>query len=242
MKKYQLAIEHHSQLDSWSDHEWLTLFLGQVWSEAHRFPRTQQQLDAIDYAEIQQGFERFKRGEFTVQSRGTTLEEAWIAETLLTRQFWMCLRNESEYWPPDKIPHSFKKNLPAVDIWNYVYYSFKYHSGQIANLSLMELKELPSPAGLLGVFLGNCAHAVTIVGILFDEERIVFQDPWQKGSLSSLLSTGKNMAGLRAVRVDKYSWSINRQEFVNSMLCFTTQKKSYDYYSSEIRNLINCGC
>jgi hypothetical protein len=240
METYQLAVEYRSQW-SWQDTEWLTLFIAQVWSRTHQFPRTRQELDAVNYEEIQQDFERFKKGEFTVQPRGITLEEGWIAVTLLTRQFHMCFRNAKEYWPPDRIPQSFKTDLLPADIWGYVYHSFKHHREQVANLSFAELKGLPNPSGTLGVFLGNCAHAVMVIGILPDEERIIFYDPWQRGNTRSLLSKGKNAAGIKAVRMNKHDWSINKQEFTNSVLSFVTPKASYDYYSNKVRSRVYVG-
>jgi hypothetical protein len=240
VEPYQVTVEHRSQWD-WEDPEWLTLFIAQVWSRTHRFPSTQQELYAINYEEIRQGFRRFKAGEFTVQARGTTLEEGWIAITVLSRQFYMCLRNVQEYWPGDRIPEPFKVDLLPTEIWDYVYHSFEYHQEQVAELPFAELSRVPDPTGTLGLFLGNCAHSITVVGILFDEERILFYDSWQKGNRQSLLSKGQNAAGLKAIRIAEHSWSITREEFTKRVLFFCTPKASYDYYSRRIRDQINIG-
>ena len=229
MELYQLAVEHRSQW-RWQDTEWLTLFVAQVWAATHRFPRTRQDLNAIDYEEIWQSFERFKKGEFTVQSRGITLEEAWIATTVLSKEFQMCLMNAKEYWPPDRIPQSFKKELSPRGIWDYVYRSFGLHREQVTRLSLQELKSLPNPSGTLGLFLGRYAHTVLVVGVLLNEERIVFHDPYQVGNKRSLLSKGQNTADIKAIRIDQHSWSITKEELINSALSFMTSKTSYDYY------------
>ncbi len=241
METYQLAAKHHSQWENWQDLEWPILFIAQSWSRTSQFPRTQQELAAINYEEIQQEFERFKKGEFTVQRRGGTLEELWLAITLLSRQFHMCLRNAKEYWPPSRIPQSFITDLLPADIWDYIYHSFKHHREQVANLSLAELKGLPNPSGTLGVFLGDCAHTVTVIGALLDQERIIFYDSWQRGNTRSLLSKGKNTAGIKAVKIDKHGWSINKQELTDSVLSFVTPKASYDYYSNLVWSQVGVG-
>lgn len=218
----------------------MALFVAQVWSRTHRFPRSQQELDAIDYQEIQRDFEKFKQGQGTCQARGTTLEEGWISGSILARQIHMCLRNAQEYWPPDRIPGSFKRDLPPTDIWKHVYHSFKHYREALANLSLAELKELPKPGGSLGMFLGHCAHTVTVVGVL-DKGEIIFYDSWQRGKTRSLLSKGQNAAGIKAIRIGEHGWSITKQEFVDSVLSYVLPKASYDYFSPTGRLNINSG-
>lgn len=164
------------------------------------------------------------------QRRGTTLEEGWISLTVLAKQIHMCLRNAEEYWPPDRIPEAFKRNLFPADIWEYICRSFNYHREQVASLPITQLRGLPHPGGVLGVFLGHCAHAVTVTGILIDEERIVFDDPWQSGKTPSLLSEAQNTVGIKAVRIDEHIWSITKQEFIDSVLSYMMPKLSYDYF------------
>jgi hypothetical protein len=232
MESYQLDVAHRSQWN-WGETEWLALFIAQIWSRTHRFPRSQQELEAIDYQEIQQDFEEFKQGQGTYQPRGTTLEEGWISVSILTGQIHVCLRSAQEYWPPDEIPGPLKRDLPPTDIWKHVYHSFRQYREQVASLSFAEMKGLPKPGGILGMFLGHCAHTVMVVGAA-DKGRIIFYDSWQKGKTRSLLSKGQNAVGIKATRIGEYAWSITKREFVDSVLSYVTPRASYNHFSPRI--------
>ena len=96
------------------------------------------------------------------------------------------------------------------------------------------MKPLADPSGTLGMFLGHCAHTVLIVGILPGEDRIAFQDPYQAGNKQSLLAKGQNSVGIRAIKIDRHTWSITKQEFIDSVLSFMTARISYDYYTNRM--------
>lgn len=233
MTSFQLDFEHSSQWD-WGDTEWFAAFIAQIWSKKNRFPRNQEELGAIDYEEIQREFEGCKQEGRKILGRGTTLEEGWICGSILTRRIWMQLRSAREYWPPDRVPRQFKIDLAPIGIWKHIYYSFEYYRQLVARLPIAELKLMPQPVGVLGVFLGNCPHTVWVVGIS-DDGRIIFHDSWQRGKSRSLLSRGLNARGMEAVRMGDHTWSITKEECVDSLLFYTTPKAHYDYYASRIR-------
>jgi len=228
-KLFKSVSNYRSQWDAWGDNEWLILYIGQIWAERRQFPSTQAALDAIDLNAILAEFARFKAGKFSIQIRGITLEESWIATTVLSRQFHVCLKNALEYWPPDRIPPKFKKSVSPNAIWRYVYGSINVYYQRLGQHS-----DLPEPFGTLGVFLGNCAHAISVIGIDRNLEKILFRDPWEKGPKQSLLAKGQNGIGLQAVREDKNVWSITKEEFEKSVLNFTVSQSGYIYYAKSI--------
>ncbi len=225
-KIYNSAFNQKSQWDGWGETEWLMFYIGQVWAIQHQFPTNQTELDAIDLEAIRADYERSKKENLEIVIRGTTLEESWIAASIMTKQFQVYLRNGLQYWPPDKIPQQFKKNLSPYSIWRYIYCSTELFYERLGLPATP-----PRPFGPLGVFLGNCAHSVTVIGIDRHEERLLFKDSWEKGERISLLAEGQNALGIKAIRENKNTWSITKEEFEKSVLCFLTTKVSYDYYS-----------
>jgi hypothetical protein len=203
------------------------LFIAQKWIRSHGIPQTQRELDAIDLRRIRREFEAYGGPKGKYLARGTTMWEGWAASSIAAKQLQICLRNNQEYWPKSPIPASCIRDLSPLGIWTYIYGSFKYHQKVVADQPRKRSEELPVPVGILGLFLGDCAHTVMVTGIMTDEARILFLDTWQDDTEPSLLAPGENAAGVEAVRIEEHVWSVTSEEVVRCVLFYTAPKSFY---------------